>query len=302
MELLLTGAFAYNEKQLSNIKSLGFNITFIKDERVPLDIDLSIFDAVVCNSLFKTNDIQNFINLKYIQLTSAGLDRVPLDYINDNNIDLYNARGVYSAPIAEWVILKILEFYKNTKFFINNQANKEWVKDRNILELSNKNALIIGYGSIGEAIAKRLSAFDVVVNCADIINVESDYIDKQFSIDEIDKALEISDIIILTLPLTEDTRYLIDKKKFDIMKDSAVLVNVSRGEIINERDMINALINKDISCAILDVFENEPLESNSELWNIDNVIITPHNSFVGEFNNDRMYDLIYNNLKKLSVR
>ena len=83
MKLLLTGAFKYSEEQLNRLKSLGYEIVFVQDERVPLQIDVSDIDAVVCNGLFLYNDIKKFKNLKFIQLTSAGLDRVPLDYIKE---------------------------------------------------------------------------------------------------------------------------------------------------------------------------------------------------------------------------
>src|SRR5690606_16220867 len=117
MKLLLTGAFKYSEEQLDSLKSLGYEILFIQDERVPLEVDVSDVDAVVCNGLFLYNDIKKFKNLKFIQLTSAGLDRVPLDYIKDQGIKIFNARGVYSVPMAEWVVLKILEIYKKSRKF-----------------------------------------------------------------------------------------------------------------------------------------------------------------------------------------
>src|SRR5690554_6071574 len=109
MNILLTGAFNYSKEQFNDIESLGYKITFVQEEREELNIDVSKFEVVVCNSLFMYNDIKKFKNLKVIQLTSAGLDRVPLEYINQNNIKLFNASGVYSIPIAEWTVLKILE-------------------------------------------------------------------------------------------------------------------------------------------------------------------------------------------------
>ena len=114
-KLLLTGAFKYSGEQLSNLEHLGYEILFVQDERKPLIIDVSDIDAVVCNSLFLYNDIKEFKNLRTIQLTSAGLDRVPLDYINEKEIQLFNARGVYSIPMAEWAILKRAEFFIKTK-------------------------------------------------------------------------------------------------------------------------------------------------------------------------------------------
>jgi len=112
-QLLITGACSFNEEQRIKLKELGFNLTFMQDETSPIEIEVSNVDAVICNSLFLYHDIELFKELKLIQLTSAGMDRVPLDYIQSKNIEVFNARGVYSVPVAEWVVLKILELYKN---------------------------------------------------------------------------------------------------------------------------------------------------------------------------------------------
>lgn len=138
MKVLLTGAFNYSNEQLDKIKSIGYEIIYVQDERCILDFDVADIEVVVCNGLFIVNDIAKFKGLKFIQLTSAGLDRVPLDYIKKNDIKLANAKGVYSIPIAEWVVLKILEIYKKTRFFEENQKAKKWVKNREIIELYGK--------------------------------------------------------------------------------------------------------------------------------------------------------------------
>ena len=301
MKILATGAFNYAEEQLNKIKNLGHKVDFVPDERIKLDIDVSSYEAVICNGLFINNDIRKFTNLKYIQLTSAGFDRVPIDYVVDNKIVINNAKGVYSKPIAEWVILKILEVYKNSKHFIENQKRKQWIKERKLLELTNKTALIIGMGDIGQEIAKKLNAFDVNINCVDIVKSQSKYIDKSYLTNELDDAVKFSDIVILTLPLTDDTYHLFNYNRFKNFKENSILINVSRGKIIDEKDLIKALEENLISTVILDVFENEPLQKESELWKFENIIITPHNSFVGELNNERLYDVIYNNLKEFSL-
>lgn len=118
MNLLLTGAFNYSKNQIEKLENLGCDITFVEDERIKLDLDVSKFEAVVCNGLFLKNPIEEFKSLKFIQATSAGLDRMPLEYIYNNSIQLKNARGVYSIPMAEWCICKILDVYKQSFFFL----------------------------------------------------------------------------------------------------------------------------------------------------------------------------------------
>lgn len=299
MNLLLTGAFNYSKEQLKQISSMGYEITFIQDERIKLKIDLSGFEAVVCNNLFLYNDIHKFKKLKFIQLTSAGLDRVPIEYIYANNIRIENARGVYSVPMAEWVVLKILEIYKNSKKFYQLQNEHKWEKQRDIIELTEKTVAIIGFGSVGKEVAKRLRAFDVYIIGVDIGNVESELVNEYQKIDLIDKVIERSDIVILTLPLTDETIHLINKDKIEKMKENCVLVNVSRGDIIDQDALIDALEAKKFLGVALDVFEEEPLSKDNRLWNINNTIITPHNSFISEKTNERLYSKILLNLQYL---
>lgn len=294
-KILLTGAFKYNPKQLSRIESLGFEIIFAQDERMPLNIDVSDIDAVVCNSLFLYNDVKEFKNLRTIQLTSAGLDRVPLDYINEKGIRLFNARGVYSIPMAEWAILKILEIYKKSRVFYKNQELHKWEKQRDILELTDKTAAIIGYGNVGKEIAKRLKAFGVNVISVDRQVKEDEYVNESILIYNLDAALERSDVIILTLPFTDETKHLINEEKIKVMKDNAVLINVSRGGIIDETALIESLKEDKFLGVALDVFEEEPLKE-SPLWDLEQVIITPHNSFVSDKVNERLFELMIENL------
>lgn len=302
MELLLTGAFKYSEEQLNRLRTLGYEIAFVQDERIPLEIDVSDIEAVVCNSLFLYNDIAKFKNLKLIQLISAGLDRVPLDYIKEKGIKLFNAKGVYSVPMAEWVVLKILEIHKKSKQFYKNQEKHKWEKQRDLLELKDKIAVIIGFGDVGTEVAKRLKAFGVHVIGIGRRKKEFQLLDEYYLIDYIDEVLRKSDIVILTLPLTEDTRHLIKEEKIRQMKDDCVLVNVSRGGVIDEKSLVKALQSGKFLGVALDVFEEEPLSENSSLWDFENVIITPHNSFVSDKVNDRLFELILKNLSEKNIK
>lgn len=297
MNLLLTGAFNYTEQQMSKLKKLDCSITFIQDERKKLSIDCSEFDAVVCNGLFLYTPIEKFKKLKYIQATSVGLDRLPLEYIKNNNITLKTARGVYSIPMAEWCISRILDIYKQSEFFRENQKNKRWEKHRGIIELYGKKATIVGAGDIGTETAKRLKAFGVEVMAVDIVKPSANCYCHYFDISDIQKALSISDIVVITLPLTDDTRNLFNAELLAEMKDGSILINMSRGGIVDEKALALSLETDKLGAAVLDVFESEPLNVDSFLWNVKNLLITPHNSFVSDKNNQRLFEKIYNNLK-----
>lgn len=299
MKLLLTGCFKYSENQLEVIKDLGYEITLVQNELQKLDIDVQEFEVVVCNSLFVHNDLNDFKNLKAVQLTSAGLDRFPVDKMDLKRVKVANAKGVYSIPIAEWVVLKILELYKGSLAFIHNQQNKVWEKKRELLELNGQTACIVGAGSIGTEIAKRLQVFGVTTIGVDISSQPKEYFDEMYLIQELKQCINRCDTVILTVPLTETTYRMINQEILRCMKNTAVVVNVARGEIINEQDLIEALRNKTIAGAILDVFEQEPLREESPLWEMENVIVTPHNSFVSTRNKERLYQLILENLKAI---
>lgn len=295
-KLLITGALKYNEEQFNQLKALGFEIIYVQDERAPLQIDVSDIDAVICNGLFLYNDIARFKSLKLIQLTSVGLDRVPLDYIEEYGIKLCNAKGVYSIPMAEWVILSILEIYKKSRCFFKAQSERKWEKQRDLLELTDKVATIIGFGDVGFEVAKRLKAFGVSIIGVDIREKKSDLIDEYYSVDDLDNALGKSDIVVLALPLTPKSRYLIDADRIANMKRDSVLINVSRGSVVDENALIKALKRGRFLGVALDVFEKEPLSVNSSLWDFENTIITPHNSFVSNKVEDRLSELVITNM------
>ena len=296
LKTLITGAFKYNESQIEELEKMNLEIEYIQDERKESNINFEEIELVICNSLFLYQDIKKFKNLKMIQLTSAGLDRVPLEYIKEKGIKLYNARGVYSIPMAEWTILKILETYKKSRDFYKKQEEKKWNKEREIIELDGKIATIVGYGNVGKEVAKRLKAFGVTINIVDITEKKDIYIDNYYNFSELDDAIISSDIIILTLPLIVQTEKKIKKKKLKMMKDDSILINIARGKIIKEKDLIEILKTNKFRGVILDVFEEEPLDENNELWDFSNVIITPHNSFVGENNNKRLFKVIKDNI------
>ncbi|MCA1320227.1 hypothetical protein LC085_09945 [Bacillus tianshenii] len=301
MKLLLTGAFKYSEEQLDKLKLLGFDLVFVQDERMPLQIDVSDIDAVVCNGLFLYNDIMKFKNLKFIQLTSAGLDRVPLNYIKENEISLFNAKGIYSIPMAEWVVLNILGIYKKSRKFYDSQRDCKWEKQKDLFELTDKTASIIGFGSVGLEIAKRLKAFNVNIIGIGRTKTESAYLDQYYLVEDLNQALKKSDIVISTLPLTKETRHLIDKGKIDQMKSDSVLINVSRGGVIDETALIQAIQHGKFLGVALDVFQEEPLSEKNVLWTLKDVTITPHNSFVSDKTNERLFNLIISNLKSRMI-
>ena len=219
-----------------------------------------------------------------------------MQYVKRHNIEIHNARGVYSIPMAEFAIFGVLELYKQGKFFQQNQVEKQWEKRRNLSELFGKQVCIAGCGSVGTECAKRFSAFGCRITGVDLYPREDETYEKMVGIENLSEVLSKSDIVILTLPLTEETRYLMNEEKFSQMKDGAILVNIARGAVVDTEALKREMPR--LGGAVLDVFEEEPLGEDSPLWEMEKVIVTPHNSFVGDGNARRLAGVIYENIRR----
>lgn len=299
MKILATGAVPWGETDWSHIGQLGHSVVFLQHENEPLPCDAAEIEMAICNGLFLYHPIEEFRSLKYIQLTSAGFDRVPLDYTDAHGIKVYNARGVYSIPMAEYAVCGVLQLCKQSAFFYGTQKKRSWEKHRGLQELYGKTVCIIGCGSVGTECAKRFQAFQCEIIGVDLVPYTApDCYNAILDLSNLDKVLRESDIVVLTLPLTEATRHLMNQDRFSHMKDGALLVNIARGAIVDTAALLEALQYK-LGGAVLDVFEEEPLRPDSPLWNMDRVILTPHNSFVGPGNRQRLLDGIYDTLKML---
>lgn len=294
MNLLVTGAWSDGKNCIPELETMGHSVCFIQFEKDELPCPYDWVEGVICNGLFLGRPIQKFTNLRYIQLTSAGYDRVDLDYVNAHGIEIHNARGVYSIPMAEFAVSGVLQLYKQAAFFRENQKRHLWEKHRGLLELAGKKVLIVGCGSVGNECAKRFAAFDCEIIGVDLYPREDSLYSVMLPLEELDNALSKADVIILTLPLTEQTKHLINDNRLSLLKNSAILVNIARGAIIDTEALINHI--DSLGGAVLDVFEEEPLSKDNPIWDKENVILTPHNSFVGEGNGERLNSVILSNL------
>lgn len=298
MNLLVTGAWSCTREQLKCLEEQGHTIFFLQQEQEPLPLAYEDVEGVICNGLFLHHPIEKFKSLCYIQLTSAGFDRVPMDYVNANHIRIFNARGVYSVPMAEFAIFGVMQLYKQGRFFSEKQKNRKWEKHRGLIELFGKTVCIVGCGSVGSACAERFSAVGCAVFGVDLFPREDTRYRKIYPLSALNDVLGNADIVVLTLPLSAETWHLIGREVFEKMKNGSVLVNIARGAIVDTEALTEALKNK-LFGAVLDVFEEEPLSEDSPFWNMENVVITPHNSFVGEGNGNRLFELIKENLSLL---
>lgn len=297
MNLLVTGAWQQAKDYILQLEQMGHTVTFLQYEKDELPCDYSWVQGVICNGLFLYHPIEKFIGLKYIQVTSAGLDRLPVEYILEKQIELHNARGVYSIPMAEFAIGGVLQLYKQFSFFGRNQEKHIWEKNRHLQELYGKTVCIVGCGSVGTECAKRFQAFGCRVIGIATTSRTQQYFDEVNGIEDLDKVLPDSDILVLAVPLTDSTEGLLGAGRIELMKNTSVVVNISRGAVLDQKALGKALVEEKIGGAVIDVFDTEPLPNTDELWNSPHIIITPHNSFVGEGNQKRLAEMILENIR-----
>lgn len=293
MNLLVTGAWQQAADYIEQLRK-EHEVVFMQWENKDLPCEYEWVEGIIGNGIFLSHQIDKFKNLRYIQLTSAGYDRVPLDYIKEHHIEIHNARGVYSIPMAEFAITGVLQLYKQMRFFQENQKAHRWIKRRDLLELNEKTVCIVGCGSVGTECAKRFSSFGCYVVGIDLYPKENKYYEKMLSLNALDDVLTQADIVVLTVPLTEETHYLMNNSRLKKLQEGAILVNIARGAVV-DIEVLTVYLDK-LGGVVLDVFEEEPLSEESELWNRENVIVTPHNSFVGEKNQKRLQKIIMENL------
>lgn len=230
--------------------------------------------------------------LKWLQTWSAGVDSLPLESLESKNIIVTSANGVHAYPISESIFAFMLGLTRKIHTYVKNQLEKKWHHSGIKLEMHEKTIGIIGVGTIGKETAKIAKAFGMRVLDVRHSGKQLEYVDEMYTIDELDMVLPNCDYVVVTLPLTKDTKHLFDSKKFNLMKPSSFFINIGRGEIIVEGDLITALQNGIIAGAGLDVFEQEPLSVDNPLWELENVMITPHIAGSTEHYNQRVIENI----------
>jgi phosphoglycerate dehydrogenase-like enzyme len=241
--------------------------------------------------------------LKWIHFTGAGIDKQVFPEIINSNIILTNSRGIFSTAISEHTLMFMLMFNRKMNLFFQNQASKQWNRFGGYLggsldELEGKTLGIIGFGGIGQKLARKAKCLGMNVIATKRNQLESKpaFLDELIPVDGLRQLLVKSDFVVLTLPLTAQTKGLIGEEELKAMKKTSYLINVSRGKIVQEDKLLEALDKGVIAGAALDTFEEEPLSQDNKLWALDNVIITPHVAGVSNLFVQRTVNLFCQNL------
>jgi phosphoglycerate dehydrogenase-like enzyme len=239
-------------------------------------------------------------SLKWIHTRAAGVDRgqlYPLQRFREAGITVTNGSGTSSVPIAEYAIMAMLAAAKGLPGMFAAQQRRAWVKPTTSRDLQGSRVLLLGFGDVGHAIWERLRPFDVRATAVRRRPVPEAGIEV-LGPDEWRPRLGEFDWVVLTAPLSSHTRSLIGSAELAAMKSDAWLLNVSRGGIVDQAALIAALRAAAIGGACLDVTEPEPLPADSELWDLPNVIVTPHSSWLSSQFSDRAADLLADNVRR----
>jgi len=272
--------------QLLNIikENYDFNdkINFIN---IPTHNEISKYinklDVLHCYQIDKTF-FEKATNLKWIQLGAAGVEKSLIKEVIKSKTIITNVSGIHAEPVSEYVFSTMLYFNKLFSDIFLFKKNGEWTQwdiASKINQLKDKTIGIIGYGKIGIEISKKAKAFNMQVIATrrlQKIIEKKRFVDKLIPLSKLSTLLKESDFVIVSCPLTPLTKNMITIKQLKMMKKTSILINIARGDIINEKDLIHALKTKTIGGAALDVFTNEPLSNKSELFKLENTFISPH--------------------------
>ena len=295
--------FEISEEYVDRLQELAPEAEFVVSD----DKDVIRKEIVDSDVLFdfrgvEKEDIKKAEKLKWIQTWTAGVDKFMKDdfreVLEEKDIILTNMSGVHSNVIAEHSLGFMINFSRRFCDFHEQKNNKVWERLK-VDQLEDKNLAVVGLGSIGQEIARKAKVFEMnVLGVNRSGKGQFDFVDQLFSQNELNAALEMADFVVVIVPLTPETEGMIGKEEFEVMKDSAYFINMARGEVVDEPVMIEALKEGEIAGAGLDVFANEPLAEDSPLYELDNVLITPHVGGAFPGYNKKAIKIVEKNLEK----
>ena len=239
--------------------------------------------------------------LRWIQSPSSGVDRfLAIPELRQGKVLLTSARGTHGACLAEHALAMIFAFSRGIKACVTQQQKHHWsIRELRptMVELTRSTMGIIGFGAVGQALAKRASVFDMRILAVDVLPAEKpEYVERLDDLSGLDALLQESDYVVVTVPYTDETRGMLSANHLAQLKPSAILIGVSRGGIIDEDALAQALRDRRLAGAALDVFKTEPLPDDSPLWGIDNLLITPHVGGGSQFEGQTILEIFTENL------
>ncbi|MDS0476768.1 D-2-hydroxyacid dehydrogenase [Natrinema sp. 1APR25-10V2] len=246
---------------------------------LPVEVAVIGDDGIAaCDAVVTLEHRAAFLDLDWIHSIQAGVDRFPFDALADRGVVLTNSTGIHDRTVGETVAGYLLMFARRLHDHVANQQRRRWDRPEwdEAFTLPGSTACIVGTGTLGRGVAETLGALGARVTGVRRSGDPVPGFDEVSANDRLLEAVSDVEFVIVTVPLTDETRHLFDAEVFAAMRDDAYFVNVARGPVVDESALIDALEGGDIRGAALDVFEEEPLPDESPLWGMDEVIVSPH--------------------------
>ena len=295
-------AYRMEERYAARNPQVNYFQTWTSEETISRINDADVF---VVSGFWDNDLLERASKLKYIQSIGAGFDQFPLDELSERGIVLANASGVNQNAVAEHAMSLMLALNRHIHTGRDNQNTHVWrgmlgdLKKRED-ELIGKTLLIIGMGTIGSRLARFAKAFDMrVIATKRNPATSATSVDDLVTPDRLNELVPQADFVVLTCPLTTETKNIVDVRVFEAMKSTAYLINVARGQCVDEPVLAEALKSGQIAGAGLDHFWDEPLGGDSILWDLENVIITPHTGGETRMYEERVIDILDDNLGRI---
>lgn len=292
MKLLLNYPFGLQD-QLPQVEFLTIEEAFQNPAGV---------EAVIAPGNFlRPENLDRLPDLKWVQINSSGYDMLDLDYFRSRSLVLTNGKSIFCVTVAEDVVTKMLMLARQSRAYFKFQEERVWASRsyyNTSLSLCGKTVALIGVGAIGTEIAKRVKGFEMKVvgysrSGRPVEGVDTVYCGE----DGLKKALSQADFAVFLTPYSPETHHLINETTIGYMKETAYLINVSRGPVCDQEALLRCLREKRIAGAAIDVTDPEPLPSSSPLWEVPNLILTPHQASAGDIIDQRADELFLHNIR-----
>ncbi len=303
MKIVLTDSVSIVSKDidLSIFEQFGDFIIYEDTSKEELLERVKDANVILCNKTYIGREIiESCKNLEYIGIFATGFNNIDLEAASENNIVVSNAGSYSTNAVAQQVFAYILNHYMQLDKYSDYVNKGKWKESKTFAvfdfpthELADKNIGIIGYGNIGKKVAQIAKAFDMNV----YVYSRRDPQDKNVKFLDLKNLLAVSDIVTIHTPLNEQTRHMFNDDTFKLMKRNAILINTARGSIIKEESLKKALEENIISAAAIDVLKKEPMLPDSILFNVENLLITPHTAWAPIETRQRLVKIVAKNLE-----
>ena len=286
---------------LSPLQNLGEVVTYNLTKYEEIADRVKDADAVICNkTVLDSYSLRNAKNLRYIGLFATGYNNIDIEYCREHNITVCNAGSYSTDAVAQHTFALILEHYSNVGKYNEFCHNGGWQTAEtfspfvfSLNELAGKTIGIVGFGAIGQKVAKIAQAFSMNVLAFNRYKKQAENV----TFVDLDTLLKDSDIVTVHCPLNKDSENLFDKTAFNKMKKGAFFINTARGGVMVEADLIDALNNEQLGGAGVDVLSAEPMSKECKLPHTKNLLITPHIAWAPIETRERLIKIVYDNLE-----